>query len=165
MPITAPIQSGQLSAPEYHYIVHAYDLTMLKESADFSLENGDLALTKDGDVKIGDNAYNGLFRLVQTWRYNVQHLRYLFETMKEMLSGVQRAKQEINSLTVARSARLVRGDAPDVGFGAFTAALLPVFDDKRIASLGAATYGGCLILVLRVCETIRNSTFSRVLSP
>jgi hypothetical protein len=38
-------------------LIEAYGLELLKEPADWSIENGDLAMTADGDIKVGSTAY------------------------------------------------------------------------------------------------------------
>ena len=59
--------------PSYEEVIEAYGLDVLKGRADFSLENGDLAITKDGDIKLGDTVHSALFRLVQAWHLNAPH--------------------------------------------------------------------------------------------
>jgi len=66
------------------------------------LENGDLAQTKDGDIKVGDTLYSGLFRFVQMWRYNEPHLRYLIATMNEMCSWRERLDDKMNAIGAQR---------------------------------------------------------------
>jgi hypothetical protein len=79
--------------PSYEEVVQRYNLTILMASGDWSFTNGDLTLTKDGDIQHGDIAYSGLHRLVETWRYNDPHLRYLsmweISTNKSMSGAAQ----------------------------------------------------------------------------
>jgi hypothetical protein len=64
------------NSPAYNQVVDTYGLEILKTLGDLSIENGDSATTKDGDLKLGDTVYRGLFRLVKSWRYNAPHLRF-----------------------------------------------------------------------------------------
>jgi hypothetical protein len=140
----------EILAPSYDHIINIHDLRILKTSGDWSLENGDLAMTKDGDIKVGDTAYNGLFRLVQTWRYNVPHLRYLFETMNKMLARYERLNEKMNAFGAERSARFCIDTygKPDTAFAEFATALNAVWEEQGVATFGAATYSGCLTLIL-----------------
>src|ERR1700733_6663950 len=70
--------------PSYEHVLETYGLDILKGGADFCIENGTLALTKDQDIKLGDTVHNALFRLVQAWRLNAPHLRFLFDMMALM---------------------------------------------------------------------------------
>jgi hypothetical protein len=63
------------------------DLDVLKGGGDFSLENGDLAMTKDGDIKLGDSVHNTLFRLVHAWRLNAPRLSFSFGQVRSMLTA------------------------------------------------------------------------------
>jgi hypothetical protein len=100
-----PAQHEEVRVAPYDAIVDAYNLTILQDVGDWSLENGDLAMTKDGDIKVGDAAYNGLFRLVQIWRFSEAHLQYLFATMNKMLAWRERLDDNMNALGEERLAR------------------------------------------------------------
>lgn len=140
------MQRDELLAPTYDDIVDAYELTLLKVGADWSIENGDLALTKDGDIKLGDNTYNGLFRLVQNWRFSEPHLRYLFAAMNAMLSLRERLDGTMNEIGEQRHAEMLRGHLkPNVSFGI---ALNNVWDQQAAAAFGAGIYAGSLMLML-----------------
>src|SRR5688500_17399758 len=83
----------------YDDVVDAFDLTILTEVGDWSQDGtGDLVMTRDGDPQHGDIAYNGLFRLVQMWRYSDQHLRYLFATVDDMLSQRNALDDALNAV-------------------------------------------------------------------
>jgi hypothetical protein len=130
---------SELVAEPYDDVADAYNLTILKAPGDWSLENGDLVLTKDGDIKVGDDAYNGLFRFVQSCRYNVFHLRYLYETMKKMAAREEHLEEEINAIGTERGTQLAAG-AHDV-FGSalteFAATLHAANEERDVATFGA----------------------------
>jgi len=54
-----------LESPKtYRETIECYALDFLKKGADLTLTpRGDLALTKDGGLKLGDDNYSALFRL------------------------------------------------------------------------------------------------------
>jgi hypothetical protein len=133
-------------ARTFEEIVQAYGLTILQEPADWSLENGDLALTPDGDIKVGTTAYNSLFRLVQLWRYNEPHLRYLFDAANDMLRWCALLKEELNAIGFDR--RAVMSTDPWAGFERFAEAFRSTTDTRGIAHFGSNTYAGCLLIAL-----------------
>lgn len=127
------------AAPSFDEIVETYDLTILREPGDWTIgDDGDMALTKDGDPVVGDIAYNGLFRLVETWRYNAGHLRYLFDTMASMIAWRAALDERVNAIDPA-SARQCSEFAATYG---------AILEDQRVAEFGANTYSGCLMIVL-----------------
>lgn len=139
-------QSEEISPPAYDYVVDAYGLTILQEPGDWSLENGGLAETKDGDFKVGDTAYNGLFRLVQTWRFSVPHLRYQFDALNKMLVLRESLDEKMNATGQERHARIMRGYLrPDPNFAA---AFNDICDQQATATFGAGIYAGSLMLML-----------------
>jgi hypothetical protein len=133
----------EIAAPSFEHIVEAYNLSILTGPGDWSLEGGDLALTKDGDPITGDLAYNGLFRFVQTWRYNTAHLHYLFDTMTEMIAWRTSLDEKANAI----------GKTSSEKFLDFAEPLGVILEEQRVATFGATTYSGCLILVPQWCAT------------
>lgn len=134
-------------APAYDDVVTKYGLGILATPGDLSLDNGGLAMTKDGDLKMGDTVYNGLFRLVQAWRYNVPHLRFLFESAEYMRVYRTGLDDKLNKAAEVRMAGfdlLIFPGADSDANKAFWA----VADEQGVAEYGRATYGGCLVLLL-----------------
>jgi hypothetical protein len=129
--------------PSYEEVVQRYNLAMLMAGGDWSFENGDLTMTKDGDIQHGDIAYSSLHRLVEMWRYNEPHLRYLFETANEMLARGESLRQKTNA--IGQDSIDAHG-RPD--FDQFAAAFNAIREDQGVATFGAATYSGCLMIVL-----------------
>jgi hypothetical protein len=146
MTAKAPSPNG-ISAASYDQIVDAHNLALLKVSEDWSLENGDLATTKDGDIKVGDDAYNGLFRLVQTWRYSEPHLRYLFDTMNEMVAWRDELGDKFNALGEEKMANFSI-DAYGKPDAEFAAAFRSLSEEEAVSTFGAVTYSGSLMLML-----------------
>jgi hypothetical protein len=133
--------------PSYDDVLETYGLEMLMATGDLSLVNGELAMTKDGDFQMGDIVYNGLFRLVQAWRYNAPHLRFLFEMMNSMRVRRVSLDDKMNRVGEEKRARFdiktyMQSDL------AFTEAFHGVIDEQGAADFGFATYGGCLVMLL-----------------
>jgi hypothetical protein len=133
--------------PLYNEVVETYGLEILKAQGDWSIMEGDLAATKDGDIKVGDTVYNGLYRLVEAWRHNAPHLRFLFEMMAAMRVRRTGLDDKMNQVGEEKRARfdIKTHMRPDPEF---TEAFHSVIDEQDSADFGYVTYGGCLIMVL-----------------
>jgi hypothetical protein len=57
-----------ITSLNYREIAERYDLGSLKVGGDLQLAaDGDLAVTVNGDLKLGDDQHNALHRLVVRW--------------------------------------------------------------------------------------------------
>jgi hypothetical protein len=65
--------------PAYDEVVERYALEILKSPGDLVIKDGDLALTKSGDLMLKNAEYSAMFRLVQGWRFNAPTLQALFD--------------------------------------------------------------------------------------
>lgn len=138
--MVAAMLEPQITPPTYDEVLEIYRLDLLKGGADLSLTStGDIALTKDGDLKLGDSAHNALFRLVQGWRYNAPHLRYLFDLIAAMKTRQAALEAKLEHAAAVMSANF----EPNA-----IAAFHQVDDEQGAAGHGASTYAGCVILLL-----------------
>ena len=133
--------------PSYDDTVDTYELEILQAPGDWSIVDGDLAVTKDGDIKVGDTAYNALFRLVQEVRLSTPHLRFLFN----LVASLQRNRKVLDDrMDAIGEEKRQRFDIktflqPDPVFlDGFHATV----DEMGTADYGFATYGGCVALLL-----------------
>jgi hypothetical protein len=133
--------------PTFEHVVETYGLDILKGGGDFSIENGTLAMTKDGDFKLGDTVHNALFRLVQAWRFNAPHLRFLFELTTSMLDRRKSLDDKTNRVGEDQRARFDITTYP-ANDSEFITAFHQVIDEQGAAEYGFATYGGCVVLLL-----------------
>lgn len=139
---------SDLPVSPFDSIVDAYDLLILKEVGDWSIgdDGDDLVSTKDGDPQHGDIAYNGLFRLVQMWRYSEPHLRFLFAALKETLAHRIALDDDLNAVGEKAHAEIMRGHRmPSREFGE---AMHDVLDRQAGATFGAGIYAGSLMIML-----------------
>lgn len=81
-----------MQVPSYDDVVEKYDIALLRAGGDFQLTtDGDIAV-HDGDLQLGDDQHNAMFRLVQAWRYNSPTLEGLFK----LSIGSREAQQQLN---------------------------------------------------------------------
>lgn len=134
------------SVRPYDEVVDAYGLTILQAPGGWSIAEGGLAQTKDGDFKVGDDAYSSLFRLVQTWRFSLSHVERLFDDMLAMLALRERLDDEMNRIGEARHEQMMQSShcrGSDYGD-----ALNDVWERQDAATVGASVYAGSVMLML-----------------
>jgi hypothetical protein len=136
-------KSMEYATPRYDDVIAKYNLEILNSPGDLQIENGDIALTKDGDLKLGDTVYNALFRLVEQWRYTSPSLNTLFALVYEM----KRREGELDHQS---------GEA----FPPFDIAKYPLVDETGIArvhqlndeaaaaQLSSRAYAGSIVIIL-----------------
>jgi hypothetical protein len=72
VPVPMPI-------PDYLETLARFDLEKLKAGADLCLDaNGDIAITRDGYLQMGNTTVNAMFRLVEKWRATHETAMVLF---------------------------------------------------------------------------------------
>jgi hypothetical protein len=90
--------SALIDPDSYDDIIYRHGLTVLYNGGDLEFENGDLALTKDGDGRLGAIPYNSMFRLVQAWRYNAPAMRLMFDTIYELRNAKPELEQNLEQI-------------------------------------------------------------------
>lgn len=128
-------------------VIGLYGLELLKSGGDFSIENGDLALTKDGDIKLGNTIFNALFRFAETWRLNAPHLRFLFDLAAAMHIRRGSLDDKMDRIGEERHTRFDIKTYP-ANDQEFITAFHEVIDEQRAADHGIVTYGGCVVIIL-----------------
>jgi hypothetical protein len=134
------------SVRDYNDIVKSYRLTLLEQSADWSIENGDLALTADGDIRNGSVSYSALSRLVQLWCFNETHFRYLFASANGMIDLLSTLGDDLDRIANQRTANITSD--PFEGFDQFAEALHLHSDKEGMVFFGANTFAGSLLIAL-----------------
>jgi len=131
-------------------LVRTYGLSLLEASSgDWSIVDGDLAMTADGDPQAGTRCYNALYRLVNLWRYNEPHLRYLFGAVSDMMTWRASLTEKLNSIGDPRNlSASMSSSNPWEGFPEFAEIIRATSDQQALAHFGANTYAGCLLIVL-----------------
>lgn len=134
------------SIRSYEDIVETYKISILQQPADWSIEDGGLAETTDGDIKSGDDVYSALSRFVQLWCYNETHFRYLFDAARKMVEQHSVLADKIDDIGNKHAAEVAAN--PLVSIDEFARALHAHSDSEGVAYFGANTYAGCLVIAL-----------------
>ena len=83
--------------PGYDETLSRFGLVKLKCHADLQLtKSGNIAVTLDGHLQMGDTQINALFRLVERWRQSES-------TINDLFSSMLRASQQLQELSKARA--------------------------------------------------------------
>ncbi|WP_133062325.1 hypothetical protein [Paraburkholderia hospita] len=87
-----------VTVPEYDEVIDRNDVTLLKTPGDWKIVDGDLAMTRRGDIMINNPEYSTLFRLVNWWRFNYPVLHVMFHAVFPSSVGRERLEGELDSL-------------------------------------------------------------------
>jgi hypothetical protein len=141
--------------PEYDALVEKHGLSLLMEPGDFSLVNGDLRLTKDGDLQLGDATYSAMFRLVQAWRFSRPHLARVFAFSVEMAEALRRHAEQTEKIALEMHNSYDLAKSTQDHF----APLREAFEASEAIELGQKLYASCAMLLMdgmlrRFCEDI-----------
>jgi hypothetical protein len=140
-------RSPATASPGYDEFVDRYGLEILKQPGDLQIVDGDLALTKDLDLMMGDNSYNALFRLAEYWRHNAAHIALLMDLLGLMIDRHDDANRRLeNAMETDAQRKRETGQffswSPD-----FLAAWHKHYDEEGTAISGQMTYSGCVIML------------------
>lgn len=116
-------------------MVAAHGLGTLLSRLDLQVENGDIAVTKDGDLRLGDVAQNALVRLVQRWRFTEPQIRALHALLDEATAVKGRMGN-------ARDRFPIRWDEAEVS------AWRDAGEREGAAEVGTNTFAGCIVLLV-----------------
>lgn len=86
------------AVPQYDAVVERNAITVLLTPGDLTIRDGDIAMTRWGDLMLNDETYSALVRFVQFWRYNYPTLRTLFDIVILSHEEEERATAELNGL-------------------------------------------------------------------
>lgn len=132
-----------LPIPSYEEVLSKHNLRLLQEGAiDLVVENGDIAVTRWGDLRVGSLSQNGLMRLVQHWRFNEPPIRRLFMETFSMRKLLLAHREQ--------AGRPVVIDLATFDLAEYNAAVRPTMsiDEEGGLEFGHRTYAGCVVLTL-----------------
>ncbi|MBN9697738.1 MAG: hypothetical protein J0L85_18265 [Zoogloea sp.] len=92
--------------PDYLETLDRFELGWMRKGGDLQIKNGDIALTLDGDLQLGDSHFNSLFRLIERWRHNQPTLDVLYASMlgaSDSLDDMQEARDRGNGALLSQN--------------------------------------------------------------
>jgi len=84
--------------PAYDAVVERNKIETLQKPGDLTTRNGDIAVTRWGDLMLNDEDYSAFFKLVQTCRYNFPTLKVLFAAPIEIAQHRKSLEEELDGL-------------------------------------------------------------------
>jgi hypothetical protein len=124
----------------YEQVVDSYGICALRAPADLQLTASSDIAVHDGDLKLGDDRYNAMFRLVQAWRFNSPMLEQLFTLVAESEQAKLRLLEEQEQSISLLSATNWSGDVVKQYHS--------VGDQIGASELGGAACAGALFVML-----------------
>lgn len=85
-------------APSEQEIVTKFNLEILKSPGDLVVRNGDIALTKSGDLMLNNEHYSAMRRFVSAWRFNAPMLKSLFDLTMAVKSRSEDLKRSLDQV-------------------------------------------------------------------
>ncbi|WP_141105699.1 hypothetical protein [Rhizobium sp. R693] len=135
-----------IACPTYGDFAKRFGCEILQEVGDLQLIDGDLAMTRDFELMLGDKAYDAMRRLLDDWRLKAPHLQLLYSLSRLM---VQREADAERRVTEATETAVARGYGP-LGISrepGFQKAWQAHFDEEGTAQAGRDVYPGCIVLM------------------
>jgi hypothetical protein len=115
--------------PQYREIIERYNIDYLKTTGDLVAKNGNIAITKRGDLMLNSDEYSALATLVGYWRFNEPYLRTLFALALT-------TKGRLESLIKTRDDSLDRFVNHERN------------DEISANAIGTSSYAGAIVMVL-----------------
>lgn len=142
-----PPTSPPIASPGYEDFVDQYGLEMLKVPGDLQIVDGDLAMTKDLDLMVGDKSYNALFRLAEHWRHNFAHVTFLVSLLDLMIARRRDVAERLNEAGRLEAERTDHYRRLLSRSKKFMDAWHSSFDEEGTAISGQIAYSGCVIML------------------
>ena len=137
--------------PSFDAVVERHAITVLLTPGDLTIRDGDIAMTRWGDLMLNDETYSARVRFVQFWRYNYPTLRTLFEIVVRTHEEEEQASAELNGLgnLAWRSGHGPLGNFDVTAFHALNERIGAIDESRGI-------YAGTVMLVIgRALATLR----------
>ncbi|MGH6975456.1 MAG: hypothetical protein ACREED_00360 [Stellaceae bacterium] len=131
--------------PGYDEVVERNQIDMLLKPGDLTVRNGDIAVTKWGDLMLVNEDYGAFVKLVQEWRFNYPTLKIMFETVFETFERQRRIVEETESSFPRPTSSYPHPlFNPTMDFAAYHRLL----DEDGAAEVARDTYAGAAVIVL-----------------
>lgn len=135
-----------VSCMSFDEFANRFGGTLLKEVGDLQIENGDLAMTRDIDFRMGDIAYDAFRRLAEYWRPRMPHLQVMYELSALM---IERERDVGDRLAAAEQIALRQneGNGLMIQNPTFKAAWDAHWDEEATAQSGRDVFPASIMLL------------------
>lgn len=144
--MTENCYTPDIACPAYDEFASRYGGEILREPGDLQIVGGDLAMTRDLDLMLGDKIYDAMRRLLDDWRFKSPHVKMLFGLSRLM---VQREREVWDRLENAEKAAL-SGDYRPFALSQspeYQPAWQAHYNEEASAQAGRDIYPGCIVLM------------------
>jgi hypothetical protein len=90
--------------PDYDDLVEKHSIELLKQRGDWNIVDGDLEMTRRGDIMFNSPDYSALYRVVMWWRFNYQALEAMFDAAFPPKGETEQLERELEAV-FARAAQ------------------------------------------------------------
>lgn len=91
-------RGGLPLVPAYDAVVERNKIEILQKPGDLTIRDGDIAVTRWGDLMLNDDDYSAFFKLVQTWRFNFPTIKVLFDASIDIAQHRRDLEAELEGL-------------------------------------------------------------------
>jgi hypothetical protein len=129
--------------PAYDDLVERNQIQLLQKPGDLVARNGDIAVTRWGDLMLNDEDYSAFFKLVQTWRFNFPTLKVLFDASIDSAQRGTSLEADLDDLFAQAAAK-----SPHPMHGLDYDAYHRANDSMGAAAIARGVYAGSITIVL-----------------
>ncbi|NEK19758.1 hypothetical protein [Rhizobium leguminosarum] len=144
MPENPPVPD--IACPTYNEFATRYGGAILQDLGDLQLVDGDLAMTRDFDLMLGDKPYDAMRRLLDDWRCKTPHLKVMFSLSELMIHREAEVGERLSQAEVKALSGEYRPFALSQS-PAYQKAWQAHFDEEAAAQAGRDVYPACIVLM------------------
>ena len=134
--------------PTREELVRRHKLHLLERPVDLTLINGDLSITRWGDILAGSVQHAGFARFILYWRYNWLSIQELLVAAYQAKIAVQKQREELDRLAAERTSLMRSNPFDQTGQQAFHVKYQQEGDVLGALAFGQETYAASLMLTL-----------------
>ncbi|MCA8205143.1 hypothetical protein LGM71_29320 [Burkholderia sp. AU33545] len=131
------------AVPDYDDVVDRNEITLLTTPGDLAVVNGDLALTRRGDLMMTSPDYHAFFRLVNWWRFNFPVLSVMFDSVFPLVDDVTRLDQALKE-QFAIAAKKSPHPMTSLDYDAYHR----INDERGAVEVARGVYAGAIVVAL-----------------
>ncbi|MGS1041723.1 hypothetical protein [Burkholderia glumae] len=129
--------------PGYDDVVNRNEISMLMTPGDLAVVNGNIALTRRGDLMMTSPEYHAFFRLVNWWRFNFAVLSAMFDSVFPLVDDATRLGQALEErFAVAAKKSPHSMTSPDYD------AYHRINDERGAVQVARGVYAGAIVVAV-----------------